>query len=116
MILQVQSDDVSHLLLLNRRNSGVEPTLFATQLEKFKPLQARLAATVHYQETTLQELKISWKGLKDMAGKAAGARKYEELEKRKLEQTRRFGHARERWTEVREGLMWVFRHFMLYAH
>lgn len=60
---------------------------------------------MHYQETTLQELAASWKGLRDLAGKAAGARKYEELEKRKLELSRRFARARERWTEVREGLM-----------
>ncbi|KAH7106805.1 BRO1-domain-containing protein [Auriculariales sp. MPI-PUGE-AT-0066] len=108
---KVQTDDVSHLLLLNRRNAGVEPSLFATQLEKFRPLQARLAATVHYQETTLQELAVAWKGLKDIAGKAAGARKYEELEKRKLEYTRRFRRARERWTEVREGLIKGFQFY-----
>lgn len=102
---KIQSDDVSHLLLLNRRNTGVEPTLFAAQLEKFRPYQTRLAATVHYQDVTLKELGAAWKSLKDLAGRAAGARKWEELEKRKADAVRRFAQVRERWTEIREGLM-----------
>lgn len=34
LFVQVQSDDLSHLLLLSRRNPGVEPTLFAAELKR----------------------------------------------------------------------------------
>ncbi|KAF5325175.1 hypothetical protein D9619_009900 [Psilocybe cf. subviscida] len=101
---KIQTDDVSHLLLLNRRNSGVEPTLFAAELEKFRPYQQRLTATVHHQELALQELTTLWKSLKDLAGRGAGARKWEERERKKKDTTRRFSRARDRYMEARDGL------------
>ena len=101
---QVQQDDVSHLLLLNRRNTGVESTLFAGELEKFRPYQQRLAATVHHEQVTLQELTQLWRALKDMAGRGPGAKKWEEREKRKKETVRRFSRARDVYMEVRDGL------------
>ncbi|KAG8823025.1 bck1-like resistance to osmotic shock, partial [Serendipita sp. 401] len=79
---KVQNDDVSHVLLLNRRNAGVEPSLFATELEKFRPYQSRLAATTHAQQTTIQEIAHMWKSLKDKGGKNKGAKKWEERERR----------------------------------
>ncbi|KAK7036694.1 bck1-like resistance to osmotic shock [Paramarasmius palmivorus] len=101
---KIQTDDVSHLLLLNRRNSGVEPALFAAELEKFRPYQQRLAATVHHQEVTIQEITSLYKNLKDLAGRGPGARKWEEREKRKKSATRRFQRARDGYMEIRDGL------------
>ncbi|KAF9531066.1 BRO1-like domain-containing protein [Crepidotus variabilis] len=101
---KVQTDDVSHLLLLNRRNTGVEPTLFAAELEKFRPYQQRLASTVHHQEAALQEIQTFWKGLKDLAGRGPGARKWEEREKKKKDTVKRFQRARDGYMEVRDGL------------
>ncbi len=107
-MLQIQADDVSHLLLLNKRNTGVEPALFAAELEKFRPYQQRLSATVHHQELALQELGTLWKNLKDLAGRGAGARKWDDREKRKKETVRRFSRARDVYMEIRDGLAWVF--------
>lgn len=94
--------------MLNRRNTGVEPTLFAAELEKFKPYQQRLASTVTHQEAALQELATLWKGLKDLAGRGPGARKWEEREKRKKDTVRRFSRARDTYMEIRDGLACVF--------
>ncbi|KAJ3552536.1 hypothetical protein NM688_g4103 [Phlebia brevispora] len=101
---KVQSDDVSHLLLLNRRNTGVESTLFAGELEKFKPYQQRLASTVHHEQATLQEVTTLWRTLKDLAGRGPGARKWEERERRKKNVVQRFSRARDVYMEVRDGL------------
>ncbi|KIJ64680.1 hypothetical protein HYDPIDRAFT_131727 [Hydnomerulius pinastri MD-312] len=101
---KIQADDVSHLLLLNRRNTGVEPTLFAAELEKFRPYQQRLTATVHHQQMTLQEVQGLWKNLRDIAGRGSGAKKWEEREKRKKDAVRRISHARDGYMEVRDGL------------
>ena len=95
---------MSHLLLLNRRNAGVEPTLFAAELEKFRPYQQRLAATVHHQELALQEVVALWKGLKDLAGRGPGVRKWDERERKKKDVVRRFSNARDVYMEVRDGL------------
>ncbi|EKM78339.1 hypothetical protein AGABI1DRAFT_121445 [Agaricus bisporus var. burnettii JB137-S8] len=102
---KIQTDDVSHLLLLNRRNSGVEPTLFASELEKFRPYQQRLASSVHAQEVVLQEVSTLWKGLKDLAGRGPGARRWEEREKKKKDTVRRFSRARDGYMEVRDGIV-----------
>ena len=104
---QIQTDDVSHLLLLNRRNQAVEPTLFAAELEKFKPYQSRLASTVQYEQAALKEITQLWKALRDLAGRGPGARKWEERERRKRETMRRFTHARDVYMEIRDGLAWV---------
>ncbi|KAJ7705251.1 BRO1-like domain-containing protein [Mycena rosella] len=101
---KIQTDDVSHLLLLNRRNTGVEPTLFAAELEKFRPYQQRLAATIHHQETALEDVAARWKTLKDFTDYKSPARKWDEKEKRRKDGVRRFGRAREGYEEVRDGL------------
>ncbi|KAF9030291.1 BRO1-domain-containing protein [Hymenopellis radicata] len=101
---KIQNDDVSHLLLLNRRNATVEPTLFAAELEKFRPFQQRLEGTTHVQILTLQEIAGFWKALKDLAGRGPGARKWDEREKRKKETIRRFSRTRDIYMEVRDGL------------
>ncbi|KAF8655014.1 hypothetical protein AX16_003285 [Volvariella volvacea WC 439] len=101
---KIQSDDVSHLLLLNRRNSAVEPTLFATELEKFRPYQQRLEATVHHQRAALQEVAQLWKNLRDLAGRGPGARRWEDRERRKKDAVKRFSKARDGYMEVRDGI------------
>ncbi|KAN0094608.1 BRO1-like domain containing protein [Tylopilus felleus] len=101
---KIQADDVSHLLLLNRRNTNVEPTLFAAELEKFRPYQQRLAATVLHQQIALQEIQSMWKALRDSAGRGSGAKKWEEREKRKKDVIRRISRARDGYMEVRDGL------------
>ena len=95
---QIQADDVSHLLLLNRWNMSVEPALFAAELEKFRPYQQRLASTVHHQELAFQELTTLRKGLKDLAGRGPGARKWEKTRKKK----ERHGQ------EVFQGERWIY--------
>ncbi|KAG6849355.1 hypothetical protein H0H93_009138, partial [Arthromyces matolae] len=79
---KVQTDDVSHLLLINRRNTGVEPTLFAAELEKFRPFQQRLAATVTNQDAVLADVRSLWSSLRTHAS-GAGARRWDERERRK---------------------------------
>ena len=95
---------MSHLLLLNRRNTGVESTLFAGELEKFKPYQQRLAATIHHEQVTVQEVTTLWRGLKDLAGRGPGARKWEERERRKKDTIKRFSQASDAYMEARDGL------------
>ncbi|KDQ06193.1 hypothetical protein BOTBODRAFT_71084 [Botryobasidium botryosum FD-172 SS1] len=100
---KIQSDDVSHLLLLNRRTPTVEPSLFAQELEKFRPYQTRLAATIHHQEATLEEVVVSWKKLQSGKGKSL-VKKAEGRDKRRTECIGRLLRAKEGWFEVREAL------------
>ncbi|KAG5643523.1 hypothetical protein DXG03_000715 [Asterophora parasitica] len=116
---KIQSDDVSHLLLLNRRNTAVEPALFAAELEKFRPDQQRLAALLPLQQSILGELGAAWRRLQDAAaGKdssnvvlAKWVRRWEEKQSKREAAVRRRSHvigelrqAYEGYNEVREGL------------
>lgn len=100
----MQSDDVSHILLLNRRGQSVDSSLFSAELEKFRPYQQRIAISVTSQQATIQEVATLWKGLRDVASRGAGAKKWEEREKKKMEVVKRFARARDGWMEVKEGL------------
>ena len=82
----------------------MESTLFANELEKFRPYQQRLASTVHHQQVTLQELTGLWKKLRDHASRGPGAKKWEEREKRKKDTIKRFSRARDGYMEVRDGI------------
>ena len=105
---------MSHLLLLSRRNPNVEPTIFAAELEKFRPYQQRLGQTVHHQHAAVQEITKLWRALKELGGRG-GARKWDERERRKKETVRRFTQASEKYMEVRDGLASVTFYILLIA-
>ena len=85
----------------------MEPTLFTAELEKFHPYQQRLTSSLH-QEVVLQEVTSLWKGVKDVAGRGAGAHKWDKREKRKKDTVRRFLRMRDGYMEVQDGLAYVF--------
>ncbi|QRW13317.1 vacuolar protein sorting-associated protein BRO1 [Ceratobasidium sp. AG-Ba] len=101
---KIQNDDVSHLLLLNRRSGpAVEAALFQSELEKFKPYQTRIGSTIHHQQATLQEAGTLLKRLQNERGRGGWAKKWEAGEKRRREAVTRIARAREGWMDVREG-------------
>lgn len=54
---QIQNDDVSQQLLLNRRTApNGESSVFAAELEKFTPFKVRVTGTIEHQQKTLDEL------------------------------------------------------------
>ncbi len=57
---QVHKDDISSLLILNKKNPDVNGTLFENELAKFKPYQSRLSDCIRKQNTTLTDLKNTW--------------------------------------------------------
>ncbi|WVW85372.1 hypothetical protein I302_107410 [Kwoniella bestiolae CBS 10118] len=101
---KIQNDDVSNLLLLNRRSTGVEPQLFAAELEKFRPYQSRLAAAIQASSSILQELEMlvrqveKGKGVKDLQ------RSQKHRTKRIREWERKLIDAGEGWAEIQAGL------------
>ncbi|KAG9018027.1 bck1-like resistance to osmotic shock [Tulasnella sp. 427] len=101
---KIQSDDVSHLLLLNRRSPNVEPGLFATELEKFQPYQQRIGVTIQAQATVLDEINALFKSLNTTRGAREWLKKAEAKEKRKGEAIARLAHAKDGWAQVLETL------------
>lgn len=64
----------------------------------------RIQASIQYQQAAIQEISQYWKALKDLAGRGAGAKKWEEKEKRRTNCIKRFEKMREIWLQVRDGL------------
>ncbi|PKK76655.1 BRO1-domain-containing protein [Rhizophagus irregularis] len=60
---KTHQDDISHLLILNKKSQNIEPQLFATELEKFSPYRNRITASIHHQQVLLQDLTTNYKSL-----------------------------------------------------
>ncbi|KAI9342388.1 BRO1-like domain-containing protein [Pilaira anomala] len=55
-------DDISQLLILNKK-ANVEQQIFASELEKFRPHQQRISATIQHQQQAIQDLTVAFKRL-----------------------------------------------------
>ncbi|KAF9162536.1 bck1-like resistance to osmotic shock [Actinomortierella ambigua] len=60
---KTRQDDISNLLILNKKIANIEPQLFASELEKYRPYQTRITATINHQQTLMQELAGHFKEL-----------------------------------------------------
>jgi hypothetical protein len=101
---RIHNDDISQLLILNRKSQNVEPTLFAAELEKFRPHQARLQATIQAQEHTMASINSDFTKL--VSGKKGKEiqNKYAKSERVKKDLTARFKRAYEAYRESRSGV------------
>ncbi|UZJ53466.1 hypothetical protein CBS101457_002786 [Exobasidium rhododendri] len=102
---RVQSDDISHLLILNRRASAESQTqLFQQELDKFRAITQRIARNVSDQEQVLGDLTLEWKGLNESnRGRSIGQEweKKNSARERLISQLRR---AKDSNAQVRAGL------------
>ncbi|SOV08174.1 Vacuolar protein-sorting protein BRO1 [Ustilago sp. UG-2017a] len=101
---KIQTDDISQVLVLNRRAQNVDSSIFAAELEKFKPHQNRIAVSLHHQQALLAEVDAAFKELSELpASKAAGA-KWDEKEKARNRLVARLRKARDSNAQVRAGV------------
>jgi len=103
LISQIQTDDVSQQLLLNRRSGSVD-TLFATELEKFRPFQNRLQTAIDHEKSTLQELTDLLEKLTEQKGAKETQSKWDGAERRIKDLNGRLGKAIVDYQEVKTGL------------
>lgn len=101
---KIQSDDISQVLVLNRRAQNVDSSIFAAELEKFKPHQKRIAVSLHHQQALIAEVNTAFKELSELpASKSAGA-KWDEKEKARNRLVARLRRARDSNAQVRAGV------------
>ncbi|KAK4698817.1 hypothetical protein P7C70_g7451, partial [Phenoliferia sp. Uapishka_3] len=102
---RVQGDDISHLLILNRKGSAaVEPTLFATELEKFRAHQTRIASTIHHQQATLTEISNDFRALSESKKAREMQGQWGDAERKKKDVVARLHRAKDAYSEVRNGV------------
>ncbi|KAJ9476652.1 Vacuolar-sorting protein BRO1 [Pseudozyma hubeiensis] len=101
---KIQTDDISQVLVLNRRAQNVDSSIFAAELEKFKPHQNRIAVSLHHQQSLLAEVETTFKELAELpASRSAGA-KWDEKEKARNKLVARLRRARDSNAQVRAGV------------
>ncbi|CAG8583919.1 42773_t:CDS:2 [Gigaspora margarita] len=101
---KTHQDDISHLLILNKKTQNIEPQLFASELEKFSPYRNRITSSIHHQQALLEELTVFYKNL--VGGEEARElqERWDQAERRKKEVCERLKKAKESYLEVKDGL------------
>jgi len=107
-----QTDDVSQLLLLQRRAgpTGADEgysALFAQALEKFRPFQTRLASAIEHEGATLEELSKLLEQLQGVKGAKRIAEDFHKAEKAVAGLKARIGGEIADYREVRRALKYV---------
>ncbi|CAG8650744.1 3488_t:CDS:2, partial [Ambispora leptoticha] len=97
-------DDISHLLILNKKTQNIEPQLFATELEKFTPYRHRITASIHHQQALLQELTGFYKNLMEGNEARALQNRWDQIDRKRKEVSERFKKAKDAYLEVKEGI------------
>ncbi|GAA5822940.1 hypothetical protein JCM3770_002181 [Rhodotorula araucariae] len=102
---KIQADDISHILILNRKGaSDVQPALFATELEKFRPHQQRLTQTLQAQQATLATVNSAFKTLSEGSTARQVQGQWAAAERKKKDLSTRFGRAAQAYADVRQAL------------
>ena len=109
---KIQTDDISQVLVLNRRAQNVEPAIFAAELEKFKAHQNRIAVSLHHQQALLGEVTQLYKELGGLKAARDAGRRWDEKAKARAALVARLRRARESHAEVRAA---VARGLQFYA-
>ncbi|PLW36226.1 hypothetical protein PCANC_20378, partial [Puccinia coronata f. sp. avenae] len=102
---RIQADDISQLLILNRKAQNIEPALFASELEKFQAHSGRISATIHLQAAAIQELTTHYKSLFDSRRGKEVQERWTNASKKMGQATNRLQAAYQSHEEVRSALL-----------
>ncbi|KAK9324510.1 BRO1-like domain-containing protein [Lipomyces orientalis] len=100
---KIQEDDISSLLILNKKVPNIEEKLFKSELEKFLPYQKRIAATIYQQAVTLKELTAIWKAILNNPLIKERRAQLDSGDHRKQVAIERFKKVFEGWSDVHHG-------------
>ncbi|TIB76076.1 BRO1-domain-containing protein [Wallemia mellicola] len=101
---KIQNDDVSHLLILNRKAQQVESDMFGSELEKFKDDQKMIDNSISEQLKRLEELNGSWLRLTSTTRAKDIHNKHSESDRRRKEILKKFKKAGDTYFEAADGV------------
>jgi hypothetical protein len=96
-------DDISQLLILNKK-ANVEQQIFASELEKFRPHQRRISATIGHQQQAIQDLTAAFKDLMDGDEAQNLQSQHDKADRLVRNLTSDFNEAKTVYFEIKEGL------------
>lgn len=103
LTIKTMQDDISQLLILNKK-ANVEQQIFASELEKFRPHQQRITATVQHQQQAIQDLTAAFKDLMDGDEAQNLQSQYDKADRLVRNLTGDFNEAKSVYFEIKEGL------------
>ncbi|KAI9300515.1 BRO1-like domain-containing protein [Cunninghamella echinulata] len=101
---RTKQDDISQLLILNKKSNTEQQQIFASELEKYRPHQQRIHATIHQQKQMIQELTTTFKSLMEGEEAKALQSKWDKMERQKKKLTDQYKFAKDTYFEIQEGL------------
>ncbi|KDN49935.1 BRO1-domain-containing protein [Tilletiaria anomala UBC 951] len=102
---KIQEDDISQILVLNRRNANIAPTIFAQELEKFKAYQSRIALCNDQQQQVIVEVTQKWKQLTEGKEAKEMQKRYAQAEAARRRLVERLRQSRDSSVEVRGAVL-----------
>ncbi|CAO3635962.1 unnamed protein product [Cunninghamella echinulata] len=63
---KTMKDDITQILVLNKKNTNAEQQIFTTQLGKYQSHQQRISTSIYQQQQTIQELGTAFKQLMEL--------------------------------------------------
>lgn len=100
---KARKDDISDVLILNKKTPGIEQKLFATELEKFRPHQNRISATISRQEQLLEELTTTFTSVLKDKSNIKKQTKWDKIGRAKADLTRKIEEAVKIYPDLSEG-------------
>ncbi|ORZ02568.1 BRO1-like domain-domain-containing protein [Syncephalastrum racemosum] len=97
-------DDISHILILNKKTAQIEEQIFNQELEKYRPHQQRISATIERQQQLIQELTQAYKALMENTEAKAMQSHAGELERTQRQVTERLQTVKSEYLEIKESL------------
>ncbi|RCH98002.1 bck1-like resistance to osmotic shock, partial [Rhizopus stolonifer] len=100
---KTMQDDISQLLILNKK-ANVEQQIFAAELEKFRPHQQRISATIQHQQQAIQDLTAAFRSLMEGNEAQTLQSQHDKAERLRRNLTADFSEANAVYVEIKEGL------------
>ncbi|PWW73464.1 BRO1-domain-containing protein [Tuber magnatum] len=102
---RVHTDDISNVLILNQKSiQNLEPQLFATELEKFRPHTNRLLTAAHKQSSLMKDLTSAYGDLLQDKRIRAEQSKYEALSRQRNAVLGKFKKTYQAFLDIWAGL------------
>ncbi|KAK9473884.1 BRO1-like domain-containing protein [Dipodascopsis tothii] len=100
---KIQDDDISSLLLLNKKVQNVQDELFKPELAKYVPYQKRISETVARQTDVLRDLTTAWRAILANPAVRDKRRQLDDGDRLAKDGVARLKKAFDVWTDVTTG-------------
>lgn len=98
---KARKDDISDVLILNKKTPGIEQRVFATELEKFNPHRNRISATISRQEQLVEEMTVTFTSVLENKQSQSKQQRWSKVARQRSDLTTRL----EKAAEVYQGLV-----------